>query len=221
MFLHAQDLHGLEPGRGVRGLDQDWPNRTRACSTSCRAGGPGPGSSPPRAGAGRSPSGSRACSAGPSARRPGVLLNEGPHRTDALQTDPATLAPPNPHRTTRPRSIDHLDHHPAMTGGDDPAAGASGHWIAGLHLEHQPGPGLRDCHQMKAREVQENVASLAAIEPSEQAHVELGIVEVLEISGGRSPLIIEDLDVYPQLPRITGAPTLNSEEPPMQAQTGR
>jgi len=41
----------------------------------------------------------------------------------------------------------------------------------------------------------------------------LGIVEVLEISGGRSPLIIEDLDVYPQLPRTTGAPTLNSEEP--------
>uniref|UniRef100_UPI003F68A07C hypothetical protein n=1 Tax=Kocuria carniphila TaxID=262208 RepID=UPI003F68A07C len=26
-------------------------------------------------------------------------------------------------------------------------------------------------------------------------------------------LIIEDLDVYPQLPRTTGAPTLNSEEP--------
>ncbi|MCZ4328188.1 hypothetical protein, partial [Brachybacterium paraconglomeratum] len=26
-------------------------------------------------------------------------------------------------------------------------------------------------------------------------------------------LIIGDLDVYPQLPRITGAPTLNSEEP--------
>src|SRR5699024_3453393 len=48
---------------------------------------------------------------------------------------------------------------------------------------------------------------------SEQAHVELGIVEVLEISGGRSPLIIENLDVYPQLPRPTGAPTLNSEEP--------
>jgi len=41
----------------------------------------------------------------------------------------------------------------------------------------------------------------------------LGIVEVLEISGGRSPLTIEDLDVYPQLPRTTGAPPLNSEEP--------
>ncbi|MGK9527400.1 hypothetical protein O6482_25040, partial [Salmonella enterica subsp. enterica] len=29
----------------------------------------------------------------------------------------------------------------------------------------------------------------------------------------RSPLIIGDLDAYPQLPRTTGAPTLNSEEP--------
>ncbi|ETJ01095.1 MAG: hypothetical protein Q605_AUC01130G0001, partial [Actinomyces urogenitalis DORA_12] len=29
----------------------------------------------------------------------------------------------------------------------------------------------------------------------------------------RSPLIIKDLDAYPQLPPITGAPTLNSEEP--------
>ena len=48
----------------------------------------------------------------------------------------------------------------------------------------------------------------------------MGIVEVLEISGGRSPLIIGDLDVYPQLPRITGAPTLNSEEPDYGARPG-
>src|SRR5690606_6469742 len=41
----------------------------------------------------------------------------------------------------------------------------------------------------------------------------LSIVEVLGASRGKSPLIIEDLDVYPQLPRTTGAPTLNSEEP--------
>ena len=31
--------------------------------------------------------------------------------------------------------------------------------------------------------------------------------------GGRSPLIIRDLDVYPQHPQLIGAPTLNSEEP--------
>ena len=41
----------------------------------------------------------------------------------------------------------------------------------------------------------------------------MGIVEVLGASRGKSPLIIGDLDVYPQLPRITGAPTLSSEEP--------
>ena len=51
-----------------------------------------------------------------------------------------------------------------MTGRDDSAAGAARDRIAGLHLEHQPGPGLRDGHQMKAREVQEKVASVAAIE---------------------------------------------------------
>src|SRR5690606_21386488 len=44
-------------------------------------------------------------------------------------------------------------------------------------------------------------------------HVGLGIVEVLEISGGRSPLIIRGLDAYPQHPCPIGVPTLNSEEP--------
>ncbi|MDU5164397.1 MAG: hypothetical protein E6212_07585, partial [Actinomyces sp.] len=32
-------------------------------------------------------------------------------------------------------------------------------------------------------------------------------------SGGRSPLIIKDLDLYPQPPTNTRSPTLNSEEP--------
>jgi len=37
--------------------------------------------------------------------------------------------------------------------------------------------------------------------------------EVLESSRGRSPLIIKDLDLYPQPPTNTWSPTLNSEEP--------
>ena len=37
--------------------------------------------------------------------------------------------------------------------------------------------------------------------------------EVLEDSGGRSLLIIKDLDLYPQPPLNTRSPTLNSEEP--------
>ena len=33
------------------------------------------------------------------------------------------------------------------------------------------------------------------------------------MEGGASPLIIKDLDLYPQLPTNTRSPTLNSEEP--------
>jgi hypothetical protein len=44
----------------------------------------------------------------------------------------------------------------------------------------------------------------------------LSIVEVLDASRGKSPLIIEDLDVYSPLPSTTGVPTLNSEEPLIQ-----
>ena len=35
----------------------------------------------------------------------------------------------------------------------------------------------------------------------------------LDDSGGRSPLITWDLDLYPQPPTNTHSPTLNSEEP--------
>ena len=33
------------------------------------------------------------------------------------------------------------------------------------------------------------------------------------MEGGASPLIIKDLDLYPQPPTNTHSPTLNSEEP--------
>ena len=41
----------------------------------------------------------------------------------------------------------------------------------------------------------------------------------LDDSGGRSPLIIKDLDLYPQPPTNTHSPTLNSEEPVSPEQT--
>ncbi|MGO1440070.1 MAG: hypothetical protein ACTHVY_08245 [Brevibacterium yomogidense] len=40
------------------------------------------------------------------------------------------------------------------------------------------------------------------------------------MSRGQIPLIIEDLDVYPQHPRHIGVPTLNSEEPVIPAHPG-
>ena len=48
-------------------------------------------------------------------------------------------------------------------------------------------------------------------------------VEDLEDSGGRSPIIIKDLDLYPQPPTNTRSTTLNSKEPVFQGvycQTG-
>ena len=42
-----------------------------------------------------------------------------------------------------------------------------------------------------------------------------------EDSGGRSPLIIKDLDLYPQPPTNTHSPTLNSEEPNYVRNVGR
>ena len=41
--------------------------------------------------------------------------------------------------------------------------------------------------------------------------------EIRDDSGGRGPLIIKDLDLYPQPPTNTRSPTLNSEEPVIDA----
>ena len=52
-------------------------------------------------------------------------------------------------------SIDQLDHHTAVTSRNDTATRATGHRIAGLHLERQAtSPVLRDREQMEAGEVE-------------------------------------------------------------------
>ncbi len=79
-------------------------------------------------------------------------------------TDPAALAPSDPHRPTRPGRINHLDHHTAVTSSDDSAAGTALDRNAGLLLEHQARGSLRDRDQVEAGEVEEEIASVAAIE---------------------------------------------------------
>ena len=60
--------------------------------------------------------------------------------------------------------IDHLDRDPAVTSSDDAAARTSGHRVKGFDLEDQARARPRDGHQVEAVEVQEKVASIAAIE---------------------------------------------------------
>src|SRR5699024_7467059 len=93
-----------------------------------------------------------------------VLLHERDHLAEALVADPAALAPPDPHWTARPGRIDYLDHHSAVTRGDDSATRASGHWIAGLDLEHQARTALHHRGQMEAGEIEEKIATVAAAE---------------------------------------------------------
>ena len=164
VLVHAQDLHALEPGRVVRSLDQDWsdlgPERV--------PGGPElPGQTLDRRSLApeltdRPPDRARAQQPARSADLR-ILLDERDHRADALEADPAALAPPDPHRPAGTGRIDHLDHHTAVTSRDDSTAGAARDRIAGLRFERQARWSLRHRDQVEAWEVEENIASVAAI----------------------------------------------------------
>ena len=133
MLVHAQDLHALEAGRVVRRLDHDWSNL-------------GPDRVPGRAQlAGEAQERSRLTAElsdfppdHPRAQQPCglqtfVLLDESGFVAERLAADPATFAPPAPHRPTRPGRVDHRGHHPAVTCSDESTARTSGDGFAGLH----------------------------------------------------------------------------------------
>lgn len=144
------------------------------------------------------------------------MLDERDERAEILPTDPAALTPADPDRPATRRSIDHLDHDAALTCGNHPSTRVPRHRIAGLHLEDQLIHSItRVRHQVVAEDVEDEIPLASSIERDGQAQVWLVIVEilgVLEVIGGRSPLIIADLGAYPQLLRPTGTPTLNSNE---------
>ena len=123
------------------------------------------------------------------------------------------IVPPDPCRDPGPRRVDDLHHHAPVALSDSP------HILGSQHSGHrtlyraperiqaerkQPGgspPSRRADHtdhndqatQSSSRWVRHHPGSLTI--------------------GSRSPLIIRDLDLYPQPPANTRSPTLNSEEP--------
>ena len=66
---------------------------------------------------------------------------------------------------------------------------------------------------MEALQIDEQITPITTV----KRHAAAGRVRhrprSFEERGGRSPLIIKDLDLYPQPPTNTRSPTLNSEEP--------
>ena len=97
---------------------------------------------------------------------------------------------------------------------DHPASRAASTAITGLYVEHQSIWGADRAHQMEALQIDEQITPITTIKRRRAA---AGRVRhrprSCEDRGGTSPLIIKDLDLYPQPPTNTHSPTLNSEEP--------
>ena len=95
-----------------------------------------------------------------------------------------------------------------------PATRAPRQLVARLNIEHQSIWGASHAHQMEALQTDEQITPITTIKRGRAA---AGRVRhrprSLDDSGGRSPLITWDLDLYPQPPTNTHSPTLNSEEP--------
>ena len=123
------------------------------------------------------------------------------------------IVPRGLRRDPSPRRIDHLYHTP-VTLCDHPTPRAPNQLVARLNIEHQSIWGASHAHQMEALQTDGQITPIITIKRHRTA---AGRVRhrprSLDDSGGRSPLIIKDLDLYPQPPTNTRSPTLNSEEP--------
>ena len=85
--------------------------------------------------------------------------------------------------------------------------------VARLNTEHQSPWGASHAHQMEALQTDEQITPITTVKQRAVAGRVRHRPTSFEERGGRSPLITGDLDLYPQPPTNTRAPTLNSEEP--------
>ena len=85
--------------------------------------------------------------------------------------------------------------------------------VTGLYVEHQSALRPSGSSQMEALQVDERITPITTIKLHRTAGMVRHRQRSLKTAGGRSPLIIKDLDLYPQPPSNTRSPTLNSEEP--------
>ena len=124
------------------------------------------------------------------------------------------IVPPDTRRDPGPGRVDHLHDHAPVALSNHPTTRAANQLVARLNIEHQGPWGASHVHQMEALQTDEQITPITTIKRHGAA---AGRVRhrprSFEECGGRSPLIIKDLDLYPQPPTNTRSPTLNSEEP--------
>ena len=143
-----------------------------------------------------------------------AVLQECHRLAGVFAAYPASFMPPDPHRDPGPGRVDHLHHHTTVALSDHPTTRAPRQLVARLNIKYQSIWGASHAHQMEALQTDEQITPITTIKRHRTA---AGRVRhrprSLDDSGGRSPLIIKDLDLYPQPPLNTRSPTLNSEEP--------
>ena len=141
-------------------------------------------------------------------------LDMGPHGIPRGATYPAPLKPPEPCRDPGPGRVDPLHPHAPVAlsksprNQGTPPAGCTTQHQAPEHLGCEPRSSDGSPPNRRADHTDHNdQATRSSSREGEPPP------EVLDDSGGRSPLITWDLDLYPQPPTNTHSPTLNSEEP--------
>ena len=104
---------------------------------------------------------------------------------------------------------------PAMVApSNQPTPRAPSKAITGLYVVHQSIWGASHAHQMEALQTDGQITPITTVKRRRAAAGRVRHCRgPLTTAGGRSPLIIKDLDLYPQPPTNTHSPTLNSEEP--------
>ena len=123
------------------------------------------------------------------------------------------IMPPDPHRGRGSGRVDHLHHHTTVTVSKSPhnpgsqPAGCTTQHRAPEHLGCEPRPSDGNPPNQRADHTDHN--DQATQNNSRQGETP---PKVLDDSGDRRPLIIKDLDPYPQPPTNTHSPTLNPEE---------
>ena len=149
----------------------------------------------------------------PGCAHPLVMFQECHRLAGAFAAYPASFMPPDPHRNPGPGRVDHLHHHTPVTLSDSPHN--PGSQPAGCTTRHRaPEPVECEPHSSDGsptnRPADHTDHNDQATQSSREGETP---PEVLADSGGTSPLIPWDLDLYPQPPLNTRSPTLNSEEP--------
>ena len=215
MLINPQHPHACETGRVIRcGLQTRLDMGPHGIPRGCQLSGQASDGGPFEAQLSDRPADRPGAQTRPGCAHPLVMFQECHRLAGGFAAYPSALVPPDPCRNPGPGRVNHFHHHAPVTLCDHPATRAARQLVARLNIEHQGPWGASHAHQMEALQTDEQITPITTIKRHRTAAGRARHrPRSLDDSGGRSPLIIKDLDLYPQPPTNTRSPTLNSEEP--------